>query len=73
MRSGVRIDGAGKPSAPSAGDRGPAATGGTPARGRLGFSTLDSDHAGAKILAYLLNLQFGRIPIDIVATGVQTD
>jgi hypothetical protein len=31
------------------------------------------DHAGTEILAYLLNLQFGGIPIDIMATRMQTD
>src|ERR1700688_4930612 len=31
------------------------------------------DHAGTEILAYLLDLQFGRIPTDIMATGMQTD
>jgi hypothetical protein len=32
-----------------------------------------SDHAGTEILAYLLDLQLGGIPIDIVAAGMQTD
>jgi hypothetical protein len=38
-----------------------------------GFSAIISDHAGTEILAYLLDLQFGGIPIDIMATGMQTD
>jgi hypothetical protein len=40
---------------------------------RSGFLAMVSEHAGAEILAYLLDLQFRRIPIDIMATGVQAD
>ena len=31
------------------------------------------DHAGTEIPAYLLNLQFRRIPMDIMAACMQTD
>ncbi len=43
------------------------------ARRRSGFSAMVSDYAGTEILAYLLNLQFRRIPIDIMAARMQTD
>jgi len=39
----------------------------------LGFAAMVNDRAGTEIPTYLLDLQFGGIPIDVMASRMQTD